>query len=102
MDATASACRHRHRHRAFNANRPKRDDHHCSTGRARPHSAHLLKRMEPAFMSTNKTIDREPTEAKLDLSNELRDEDLERVVGGKLYEAASKGTHIPKVVIEMA
>jgi hypothetical protein len=53
-------------------------------------------------MSTNKTIDREPTEAKLDLSNELRDEDLERVVGGKLYEAASKGTHIPKVVIEMA
>jgi hypothetical protein len=36
------------------------------------------------IMPANKTIDREPTEAKLDLSNELRDEDLERVIGGKL------------------
>jgi hypothetical protein len=49
--------------------------------------------------STTDTIDQELTEAK-DLSYELRDEDLKHVVGGKLYEAACKGTHIPNVVIE--
>jgi len=35
-------------------------------------------------MSTTNSIDRELTAAKLDLSNELRLEDLERVVGGSI------------------
>jgi hypothetical protein len=30
----------------------------------------------------------------------LADSELDAVSGGKLYEALSKGTHIPKVVIE--
>ena len=35
-----------------------------------------------------------------DLKTELTDEELAKVTGGKLYEAACKGTHIPNVVIE--
>ena len=30
----------------------------------------------------------------------LSDADLEKITGGKLYEAAFKGTHIPEVTIE--
>jgi len=34
-------------------------------------------------------------------SIELNDHQLDLVVGGKLYEAACKGTHIPEVTIEL-
>jgi hypothetical protein len=32
---------------------------------------------------------------------ELNDQQLEAIAGGRLYEAACKGTHLPKVTIEM-
>jgi type VI protein secretion system component Hcp len=32
---------------------------------------------------------------------ELSDQQLDAVAGGKLYEAACKGTHLPEVTIEM-
>jgi bacteriocin-like protein len=35
-------------------------------------------------MPTSNTIDRELTETKRDVSNELRDEELEQVIGGSL------------------
>ena len=32
---------------------------------------------------------------------ELSDQELEKAAGGKLHEAACKGTHLPEVVIEL-
>jgi hypothetical protein len=35
-----------------------------------------------------------------EVANELTQEQLDLVAGGKLHEAACKGTHIPEVTIE--
>jgi hypothetical protein len=35
-----------------------------------------------------------------EVANELTQEQLDLVAGGKLHEAATKGTHLPEVVIE--
>lgn len=34
-------------------------------------------------------------------SIELNDQQLDAIAGGRLYEAACKGTHLPKVTIEI-
>jgi hypothetical protein len=51
---------------------------------------------------TNATSKPEALDNQLDDHGALADSELDGVNGGKLNEALHKGTHIPKVVIELA
>jgi hypothetical protein len=60
--------------------------------------------MEKIMSKTNDTLKTNDTpklgHGMLEDHGALADSELDAVSGGKLYEALSKGTHIPNVVIE--
>lgn len=49
--------------------------------------------------SENQNVSQEATDQAKSI--ELNDHELDFAVGGKLHEAACKGTHIPEVTIKM-